>query len=217
MLRLSLTAGTLAAPRVLCLGAHADDIEIGCGGTILKLLEARRDLVVDWVVFSAPGDRRHEAVASANRLLAGAKSSKVHVKNFRTSYFPFTGHKIKDEFERLKRRISPEIIFTHYRGDLHQDHRLISSLTWNTFRDHMILEYEIPKYDGDLGRPNFFVELDEPTCSRKIRHVMECFRTQRGKQWFSEDTFWGLLRIRGIEANAKTKFAEAFYCRKMVF
>ena len=124
---------------------------------------------------------------------------------------------IKDEFERLKRKMSPEIIFTHYRGDLHQDHRLISSLTWNTFRDHMIFEYEIPKYDGDLGRPNCFVELDEPTCSRKIRHVMECFRTQRGKAWFSEDTFWGLLRIRGMEANAKTKFAEAFYCRKMVF
>jgi len=146
--------------RVLCLGAHSDDIEIGCGGTILRLLSAYDDLEFHWVVFGSSGQRDDEAVASANKFLEGASKKKIIVNNFRNSFFPYIGEDIKNYFEEIKKEVSPDIIFTHYRHDLHQDHRLISDLTWNTYRGPLILEYEIIKYDGDLGKPNFFVHLD---------------------------------------------------------
>jgi LmbE family N-acetylglucosaminyl deacetylase len=200
--------------RILCLGAHPDDIEIGCGGTLLRWLSENHGIEVSWVVFSGEGDREHEARTSAAQFLRGAKKYDVQVLQFRDSYFPFQGAAIKNYFETLKSRPAPELIFTHYRGDLHQDHRLLSHLTWNTFRDHTILEYEVPKYDGDLGAPNFFVGLSQKHCQRKIGLVSRHFRSQRRKRWFSKDLFWSLLRLRGMECQAEQRHAEAFYCRK---
>jgi LmbE family N-acetylglucosaminyl deacetylase len=202
--------------RVLCLGAHCDDIEIGCGGTTLKLIENYPDIEFYWVVFSADPQRAQEASESADAFLRHAKEKHVVIKDFRDSFFPYIGLEIKEYFEHLKQAFSPDLVFTHYRDDFHQDHRLISDLTWNTFRDHLILEYEIPKYDGDLGRPSLFVHLDETTCRRKIRYILDSFRTQAENQWFSEDTFRAILRLRGVESNAPDRYAEAFYCRKMV-
>ena len=202
--------------KLLCLGAHSDDIEIGCGGTTLHLAKQAGGLDACWVVCGATPARAREAKKSAALFLAGAKKTTVIVKNFRDGYFPFQGGAIKDFFEKLKGTFSPDLVLTHYREDRHQDHRMISDLTWNTFRDHMILEYEVPKYDGDLGIPNFFVPLDEPLCAAKIGHILTSFPSQRGKHWFSEDTFRSLLRIRGIEACAPGRYAEAFYCRKII-
>ena len=201
---------------VLCLGAHADDLEIGCGGTVLRLAESGRAAAVTWVVFSAAGDRQGEARESAEVFLARAKAKDVVVKEFRDGFFPYQGAEIKGDFEELKRRVSPDVIFTHYRNDLHQDHRLISELTWNTFRSHLILEYEIPKYDGDLGSPNLFVPLQESTCRDKIRFLEAAFTSQRDKHWFDEGTFRALMRLRGMESCAPSFHAEAFYTRKLV-
>jgi len=202
--------------KILCLGAHSDDIEIGCGGTILKLIEEQERTELYWVVFSAGKRRRREAKESANAFLEKAKRKTVVVKNFRDGYLPYSGREIKTYFEGLKRKVSPDVIFTHYRSDLHQDHRLISDLAWNTFRNHLIFEYEIPKYDGDLGCPNFFVHLKESICNRKIEYLLKYFVSQRENQWFGRETFQSLLRLRGIESNSPDKYAEAFYCRKFV-
>jgi len=203
--------------RVLCLGAHCDDIEIGCGGTVLKLLEERNEFIFSWVTFSSHGQRSAEARDSALRFLKNSNSSSLIVKEFRDGFFPYSGTEIKESFEQLKEEFDPDLIFTHFRSDLHQDHRLISDLTWNTFRNHLILEYEIPKYDGDLASPNLFVELSEQVCREKIDILHDAYLSQKNKQWFTEDTFWSLLRIRGMEANSATRFAEGFYCRKIVF
>ncbi|OGD32784.1 MAG: GlcNAc-PI de-N-acetylase [Candidatus Aminicenantes bacterium RBG_19FT_COMBO_58_17] len=201
--------------KVLCLGAHSDDIEIGCGGTVLKLIKDHKRTAFDWVVLSADEIRRKEAEASAAAFLAGAGRRKVVVKKFRDGFFPYAGGEIKEYFEGLKRTIDPDLILTHCRSDLHQDHRLVSDLTWNTFRDHLILEYEIPKYDGDLGAPNVFVHLDEAVCRAKIRNILDHFETQAGNQWFTEDAFRALMRLRGIESNAPDGYAEAFHGRKL--
>jgi LmbE family N-acetylglucosaminyl deacetylase len=202
--------------RVLCLGAHSDDIEIGCGGTILRLLAQRRNVEVKWVVFAASPDRRLEAEKSAEMFLKEAVKKEIVVRDFKESFFPYIGSEIKVYFEELKRTIRPDVVFTHFREDLHQDHRLISELTWNTFRDHVILEYEIIKYDGGLGSPNAFVPLSEEVCAKKIQYLMENFQSQRSHQWFTEETFRAMLRLRGVESNAPSKFAEAFYARKLV-
>lgn len=201
------------AKRLLFLGAHSDDIEIGCGGTILRLTKRNPGLEIVWVVFSADGSRRREARAGAQLFLKDAGQFKVVLKKFRNGFFPTQGELIKESFETLKRSFNPDIVFTHYREDRHQDHRLLSDLTWNTFRDHFILEYEIPKYDGDLGIPNLFVPLDEAVCRRKARDLCRIFGTQKSKHWFSEDTFLALMRLRGIEC--ASRYAEAFHCRKM--
>ena len=216
MLRFDFARPQDRALRVLCVGAHSDDIEIGCGGTILRLLSECDDAEVHWVVLGSNGERDGEAVASAERFLAGARKKDILVEHFKNSFFPYLGAEIKEFFEKLKMKIAPVIVFTHYRHDLHQDHRLVSELTWNTYRSHLILEYEILKYDGDLGTPNLFVHLDEAVCQRKIQTLMECFGTQRDKDWFTPDAFLSLLRIRGIESRAPGKYAEAFYCRKVV-
>jgi len=199
---------------VLCLGAHCDDIEIGCGGTVLRMLQENRKLNFHWVVFSSNPRRKREALAAARRFLGRPARSAVVIKNFTDTYFPYNGKAIKKYFESMKKRFQPDLVFTHYRNDLHQDHREISDLTWNAFRNHLILEYEIPKFDGDLGSPNFFVDLNEAICERKIRNIMDSFRSQSGKQWFTNDTFRAILRIRGIESNAAGGYAEGFYCRK---
>jgi LmbE family N-acetylglucosaminyl deacetylase len=202
---------------LLCLGAHGDDIEIGCGGSVLRLLQEHPDSTVHWVVFSATGERASETLVSANRFLDAAGQKEVVISEFRDGFFPYVGGPIKEFFEKLKQRVTPDLILTHYRHDLHQDHRLVSQLTWNTFRNHLILEYEIPKYDGDMGTPNFFVHLDSGVCRRKVSQILECFSSQRSKDWFSEDAFYALLRLRGLECNAPQKHAEAFYCRKMLY
>lgn len=203
-----------AALKVLCLGAHSDDIEIGCGGTILTLLDRRDDVDVDWVVFSAIAEREDEAKAGAARFLSGARSSSVTILSFRDGFFPWEGAALKEAFEDLKER-EPDLIFTHRREDRHQDHRTVSELTWNTFRRHLILEYEIPKYDGDLGQPNVFVGLTEETMRRKASFLMESFPTQHQKDWFAEETFWSLARLRGIESPDDLGLAEAFWGRKL--
>ena len=202
--------------RILCLGSHCDDIEIGCGGTILKLLESYKNSTFYWIVLSANQPRIYEASKSADTFLKHAKAKNIIFKNFRDGFFPSSSMEIKEYFEQLKGDFAPDLILTHYRNDLHQDHRLISELTWNTFRNHLILEYEIPKYDGDLGSPNFFVHLDEPICRRKIQYILDSFESQKQKQWFEEETFFAMLRIRGVESNSPSKYAEAFYCRKTV-
>lgn len=202
--------------KVLCLGAHSDDIEIGCGGTVLKLIKGHQHVAFDWVVLSADEKRRKEAEISAAAFLAGAGQMKIVVKTFRDGFFPYVGGEIKEYFEELKRTIDPDLIFTHCRQDLHQDHRLVSELTWNTFRDHLILEYEIPKYDGDLGAPNVFVPLNETVCGTKIRLILKYFKSQAGNRWFTEDTFRAIMRLRGIESNAPAGYAEAFCSRKLI-
>jgi LmbE family N-acetylglucosaminyl deacetylase len=191
-------------------------LEIGCGGTILKLTGGETPLDITWIVLSANEERRREAIESANVFLDRAAKKEVLVKGFRESFFPYVGGEIKEYFEGLKTRVSPDLIFTHYRHDLHQDHRVISELTWNTFRNHLILEYEVPKYDGDLGSPNAFVHLDEMTTRKKVQTILAFFRTQEHRHWFSEDLFLSLLRLRGMESAAPSGYAESFYCRKMV-
>lgn len=203
--------------QVLCLGAHCDDIELGCGGTILRLLDEHPSAAVHWVVFSSSPTRRREAERGAAAFLQTCEEREVVIENFRESYFPWVGAEIKDFFEMLKQRVEPDLLFTHYRDDRHQDHRTISDLTWNTFRDHLILEYEIPKYDGDLGVPNLYVALSGQRARQKARWLLESFPSQRSHSWFDEDTFLGLMRLRGVEANAPERFAEAFYCRKLAF
>jgi LmbE family N-acetylglucosaminyl deacetylase len=216
MLKLCLDRPTGSTYHLLCLGAHSDDLEIGCGGTMITLLRKYSHLVVYWVVFGSDPQRAIEARTSADRLLKSAKARTIVVKDFRDSFFPFVGSAIKEYFGQLKKEFSPDLIFTHYRNDLHQDHRLISDLTWQTFRDHLILEYEIPKYDGDLGSPNVFSYLDEAAVRTKIDCILNCFKSQASKHWFSGELFMSILRLRGIECNTPTGFAEAFYCRKMV-
>jgi LmbE family N-acetylglucosaminyl deacetylase len=215
MLSFDLALQPGAAPRVLCLGAHCDDIEIGCGGAILRLARAYPELTIHWVVLSSTPERATEARASAEAFLAGVRNRQIIVQSFRDGFFPYLGAEIKGFFEELK-GFRPDLIFTHTRHDLHQDHRATCELTWNTFRNHAILEYEIPKYDGDLGSPNFFVHLDQATCAEKIRLLLESFPSQHGKHWFTEETFRALMRIRGIESAAPELYAEGFYCRKIV-
>ena len=215
MLTLPLADAPQPRLRILALGAHADDIEIGCGGTILRLAQAYPKLEAYWVVLSGSSDRASEARASAEAFLGGVEKPQIVVTDFRDGFFPYSGGDVKDFFEHLKGEVSPDVILTHYRHDLHQDHRLVCELTWNTFRDHLILEYEIPKYDGDLGAPNFFVHLDQETCDRKIGTIMAHFSSQLDRRWFTDDLFRSLLRLRGMESNAPNGAAEAFYCRKI--
>jgi LmbE family N-acetylglucosaminyl deacetylase len=211
---LELQIGALRS--VLCLGAHCDDIEIGAGATILKLVAARPALRVHWVVFSSTEERAAEARASAGDFLKGAASADVQMKTFSDGFFPAEGQAIKQYFEELKARVTPDLVLTHYRDDRHQDHRTISDLTWNTFRDHLVLEYEIPKYDGDLGQPNCFVPVDDEQRVFKVDAILRRYASQRPKEWFTAETFNALMRIRGVECRSRTGYAEAFHARKLV-
>ena len=215
MRKLGLESDSGSPLRVLCLGAHADDIEIGCGGTVMQLAENHPNASFDWVVLSAHRERRREAAESADRFLENVGEKTVALESFRDGYFPYEGARIKDFFEQLKSEVRPDLILTHYRGDLHQDHRLVSELTWNTFRDQLILEYEIPKYDGDLGAPNAFVSLTRDTCEKKTSYILGHYASQRDKSWFSEETFMAILRLRGIESRSGSGYAEGFYGRKL--
>jgi LmbE family N-acetylglucosaminyl deacetylase len=200
---------------ILCLGAHSDDIEIGVGGTILSMLEEDIRLEVVWVVFSAAGDREAEARASAAQFLAKAASAQIEVNSFRDGFFPEQGEAIKSWFESLKHRVEPDLILTHRQDDAHQDHRHVCRLTWNTFRDHSILEYEVPKWDGDIGKPNLYVPITAAALERKIELLLSHFGSQRSKQWFDAETFRGLARLRGMECRARERYAEAFVARKL--
>lgn len=200
---------------ILCIGAHCDDIEIGCGATILKMLRERTNVNVYWLIFCSTEDRRNEAIAGAKLFCSGAARLSTKILGFRDGYLPYEGPSIKDSIEAVKRQFQPDIIFTHYRNDLHQDHRKVSELTWNTYRDHMILEYEIPKWDGDLSSPTAYVAIDDCFVDEKISALKSIYASQRDKHWFTSDLFRSIMRIRGMEAASPTGFAEAFYCRKL--
>ena len=201
--------------RVLALGAHCDDIEIGCGGTMLRLAASRPGLEVCWVVFCSDPSRALEARAAAGAFLQDVAASRIVVHDFRDAYLPYSGAVVKDAFESLQREFSPDLIFTHYRDDRHQDHRLVSELTWNTWRNHLILEYEIPKYDGDFGSPNLFSPLPRAILDKKIDLVLEHYGSQSGRHWLTRDLLQGVARIRGMECVAPDQVAEAFYVRKV--
>ena len=199
---------------LLVVGAHADDIEIGCGGTILEIARSRPEINIRWVVFSADESRAKEARQSADDFLSDFKSRQVQLHAFTDGFYPAEWSEIKQVFEKLKHSIQPDLILTHYGQDLHQDHRLISELTWNTFRDHLILEYEIPKYDGDLGNPNLYMPVAEELCRKKIDLLLRNFPSQANKPWFDRELFQALMRLRGMECTAPERYAEAFYARK---
>jgi LmbE family N-acetylglucosaminyl deacetylase len=203
--------------RILALGAHPDDIEIGCGGTLLRLIGERRRLEVWWVVFCASPERAVEARASAAAFLEGVSAANVVVRNYRDGFLPYAGGSVKEDFEAMKREVSPDLVLTHYRHDRHQDHRLISDLTWNTWRDHLILEYEIPKYDGDFGSPNLFACLPPSILERKVDLLLKHFPSQAVKPWFTADLFRAVARVRGMECAAEEGLAEGFYTRKARF
>jgi LmbE family N-acetylglucosaminyl deacetylase len=215
MIRLDLGSSRKNPLEILCLGCHSDDIEIGCGGFILRLAQEYPDCRFHWVVFSALGVRKAEAERSAGLFVPPGRLASLTLRSFPDAFMPFVGAEVKEAFEALK-PVAPDLVFTHHRQDAHQDHRLIAELTWNTFRDHLILEYEIPKYDGDLGQPNVFVPLDPEQYQRKVDHILEAFASQRMKRWFQPETFLSLMRLRGMECNAPSGYAEAFYCRKAV-
>jgi LmbE family N-acetylglucosaminyl deacetylase len=216
MLPLAPRPRTGDAYEVLCLGAHSDDIEIGCGGTLLRLLREWPIARVTWVVLSGNPARAAEARRSARRLLGRRVEARIVQATFRESYFPYTAVPIKELFDDLRREVAPDVVLTHYRDDRHQDHRLVSELTYNTFRDHLVLEYEVVKLDGDIGNPNVYVALDAATVRRKVRLLMESFASQRDRRWFTEDVFQGIMRLRGMEAGTASGYAEAFYGRKLV-
>jgi LmbE family N-acetylglucosaminyl deacetylase len=211
---LALSPGDAPIRRVLAIGCHADDIEIGCGGTLLALTRARPDIEVTWVVLGADGERAAEARASAEAFLESAQAAEVVVHGFRDAYMPYYGESVKEAFEDLK-RVEPDLVLTHTRDDLHQDHRLACELTWNTFRDHLVLEYEIPKVDGDLGTPNLFVPIGGELAREKADRLLAAFGSQRDKHWFDADVFLGLMRIRGMECRSESGYAEAFFARKV--
>ena len=216
MIALKLDGGTNNALQILALGCHSDDIEIGCGGAILRLGVEHPDCVFHWVVFSAIGVRAAEARHAAAQFVDPLRMKGPVLKTFPDGFMPFVGADIKPVFEELKRAVSPDLIFTHNRRDAHQDHRLISELTSNTFRNHLILEYEIPKYDGDMGQPSVFLPMSLEMCEKKVRLIMDTFRSQCDKHWFQRETFLSLMRLRGMECNSPSGYAEAFYGRKLV-
>ncbi len=202
--------------KILCLGAHSDDIEIGCGGTLLRLLEERPGSTVDCVVFSASPEREREARSSAADFLRGAAAHTLVVQSYRESFFPAAWTEIKDAFEQIRKAVQPDLVFSHHRHDLHQDHRVVAELTWNTFRNHAVLEYEIAKWEGDLGHPNLFVPLSRSVADRKVELLQRHFVTQSSKPWFRPDAFHGLMSVRGVECHAPEGRAEAFHARKLV-
>ncbi|HEY9226412.1 MAG TPA: PIG-L deacetylase family protein [Gemmatimonadaceae bacterium] len=201
--------------KVLFLGAHSDDIEIGCGGTVLELVHARPEADIRWVVFSAAGVRAEEARNAAHRFIGDRATKAVELHEFRDGFFPVELGAVKEAFEAIARRFHPDVVFTHRREDRHQDHRVVSDLAWNTFRRAMILEYEIPKWDGDLAAPNCFMPLSASIAEQKVRLLMESFASQRSKDWFDEETFRGLARLRGVECRAPSGYAEGFFGRKV--
>lgn len=215
MMPLTLGRGSSGKLQILCLGSHSDDLEIGCGGTLSRLAAEHPDCVFHWVVFSALNARAEEARSAVNELLGPSRIATLRIAAFPDGFMPFVGADLKRMFEELRSSLNPDIIFTHYRHDAHQDHRMIADLTWNTFRNHLILEYEIPKYDGDMGQPNVYMPLPADSCELKVQLLLRAFRSQAEKPWFRRETFLGLMRLRGMECNASSGYAEAFHARKV--
>jgi LmbE family N-acetylglucosaminyl deacetylase len=202
--------------RLLCIGAHSDDLEIGCGGTVMTWLASMRTIDVTWIVLSAKGARAAEARRSARALLARAVAPKVVVAAFRDGYLPGQYVEVKEFFEDLKKEVHPDVVLTHWLQDRHQDHRLAAELTWNTWRNHLVFEYEIPKYEADLAPPNAYVPVPASIARRKVAHLRRYFSSQQRKDWFVTDNFLGLMRLRGMESRSPSGFAEAFHARKLV-
>ncbi|NND06262.1 MAG: PIG-L family deacetylase [Saprospiraceae bacterium] len=200
--------------KVIAFGAHCDDIEIGCGGTLLKWMSEEKIQQIIWVVFSSTEKRKLEALQSADLYLANIPECEIFIHDYRDAYLSFSAQEIKYQFEEIKQWMDPDVVFTHYRNDRHQDHRLLSDLAWNTFRNHLILEYEIPKYDGDLHTPNGYVSLPTEQVDRKIELLLGCYHSQVSKHWFDAETFKSLMRIRGLECGSPSRYAEAFHLRK---
>jgi LmbE family N-acetylglucosaminyl deacetylase len=212
----NLGLGSIESPSILCLGAHCDDIEIGCGATLASIAEAHPGARFDWAVFCGGEDRREESRRAAQDILNGSPNVSLHFFDFRDGYLPYFGTDAKDALRKLAATLQPDIVFTHYRDDAHQDHRLVSEITANEFRRQLLLEYEIPKFDGDLGNPNVYFPVSEQEISRKTKALIQHFPSQADKHWFTEETFRSLARLRGIEAGATSDYAEAYYCRKLV-
>ena len=215
MIEMNLKPSRTEGLHILCIGAHCDDIEIGCGGTLLKLIARHQVAKIKWVVFASNEIRKMEAAESAAHFLKDVPQKEVEILSFRDAFLQFSALEIKEHFETIKRSFEPDVVFTHYRHDRHQDHRLLSDLAWNTFRAHLILEYEIPKYDGDLGQPNLYVELTKKQAQQKIDILLDSFKSQAHKHWFDAETFYSIMRLRAIESASQSKFAEAFYARKI--
>ena len=211
---INLKLNNTAPLKLLALGAHCDDIEIGCGATIAKLLHQNPDAEVHWIVFSSNSEREKEALSSAKAYLSAHSNINIEINNFRNGFFPYVATDIKEYFEQIKSRFNPDVIFTHFLEDRHQDHRTIAELTWNTFRNHLILQYEIAKYDGDLVTPNFYCDLDDSQVTYKVTSLLKYFESQTDKHWFTEDLFKSLMRLRGIECASKSGFAEGFHVKK---
>ncbi len=216
MLQARLFSELTRPPKILCLGAHCDDIEIGCGGAILSIIEENPNLSITWVVFTSAEERMEEAQEGARLFTQNAQDVDVRIHEFKDGYLPYVGGEVKEAFEELKHEVQPDLIFTHSRQDLHQDHRKVCELTWNTYRNHQILEYEIPKWDGDLGVPNSFIHLSQEVGHKKILYLQQAYNSQQAKKWFTDDLFWSLMRIRGMESNSPSNLSEAFFSRKMV-
>lgn len=216
MLKLQFDRSCDGPMHLLCIGAHSDDLEIGCGGTVVTWLETLPDVTVTWVVLSADEQRAEEARKSASALLRRAHHREVVIGGFRDGYLPAQYTQVKNFFETLKSTTTPDVVLTHWLEDRHQDHRLAAELTWNTWRDHVVLEYEIPKYEGDLKPANLYVEVSKARANRKLSHLHRHFGSQRGKAWFERDTFTALMRLRGLECRAASGFAEAFHARKLM-
>lgn len=213
---MTLPALSACVREVLCLGAHCDDVEIGCGGTLALLRAARPDVRIKVVVFSSDALRRRESEAALERLAGGEGPLEVRCLGLQDGYLPASWGSIKEWFAEIRSTCHPDLVLTHWEGDRHQDHRLVCELTWNTFREHLILEYEIPKYDGDLGRPGLYVPLPKETVAHKTGTLLECFASQAAKPWFTAETFCGLMRLRGLECRAASGYAEAFHTRKLL-
>ena len=214
---LAVDFGAKSKLNLLLLGAHCDDIEIGCGGTVLRLIADDRIEHIKWIVFASTEERKTEAIACAEHFLRNVSSKEIVVLNFRDTVLADNREEIKKLLGAIKISFSPDLIFTHHRNDLHQDHKLLSEVTWNVCRNHLILEYEIPKYDGDLGHPNFFVTLDKAFVQQKIDALLEFYGSQKEKHWFDEETFLSLLRVRGLEVASPTRYAEAFHVKKVSY
>jgi LmbE family N-acetylglucosaminyl deacetylase len=217
MLDLILDSARRRALRVLCAGAHCDDIEIGCAGTLLALQARRRRVVVDWVVFSGDAKRRAETALAMRMLVRPASRGRLLFGGFADGRFPAAYGEVKDFCERLKRRPAPDLILCHERDDRHQDHRVVNEVIWNTFRDHVVLEYEIPKWDGGLGQPNVYVPVSAAQARAKVNALLKAYGTQKARSWFTRDTFMAMLRLRGVECRSPTGYAEAFHGRKLRF
>lgn len=216
MIGLDLNAEEGREPRILCLGAHSDDIEIGAGGTVLELARRYPGAHISWHVLSAEGDREREARESAAYFTRGFASAEIQVYPFDDGIFPSQLPALKKALRDARDRFHPDVVLTHYRDDLHQDHRSVSEVTWQTFRDHLILEYEILKYDGDIGKPNAYVPIEDAVKNEKLEGLQKFFVSQRGKDWFSDESFSALMRVRGVECRSPSGYAEAFYCRKII-